>query len=197
MAKPRASYARIPKTTDPITGQASVLPDAPPDVAAARVAAKAKATAPALRSLVHQLLEEAGHPDAQSERTRIEVAKSTGSDAAYALAAHDALELLRLDPADFAAQVASKGYSPVLLERAKRARERLPVIDLLREAYAEDNAGPSDVTLATTTLRSAAGGELDFEVCIGDGGEAYDARSPYDLEKGKGLDGSDYVHIEG
>ena len=69
--------------------------------------------------------------------------------------------------------------------------------DLLREAYAEDNAGPSDVTLATTTLRSAAGVELDFEVCIGDGGEAYDARSPYDLEKGKGLDGSDYVHIEG
>ncbi len=69
--------------------------------------------------------------------------------------------------------------------------------DLLREAYAENNAGESDVTLATTTLRSAAGVELEFEVCIGDGGEAYEARSPYDLEKGKGLNVSDYVLIEG
>lgn len=37
--------------------------------------------------------------------------------------------------------------------------------------------------------------ELQFEVCIGDGGEPYDPQSPYDLNCGLGFNSSDHIEI--
>ena len=37
--------------------------------------------------------------------------------------------------------------------------------------------------------------ELQFELCIGDGGEPYDPQSPYDLNCGLGFDSSDHIEI--
>jgi len=69
-------------------------------------------------------------------------------------------------------------------------------IRLLKNAYAVSQApDSSDVKVATTTVESSDGVELQFEVCIGDGGDLYDLKSPYDLENGEGFDDSDYIEI--
>lgn len=70
-------------------------------------------------------------------------------------------------------------------------------IRLLKETYAESQIPDcSYLILATTTVTSSDGVELEFEVCIGDGGEPYDAVTPYDLDCGLGFDSSDYIQIE-
>jgi hypothetical protein len=68
-------------------------------------------------------------------------------------------------------------------------------VALLREAYARDQAQgtTSGIDLCVTTLTSTSGVELDFEVCIGDGAEPFDAKSPYDLRQGGGFDSSGFV----
>ena len=53
-----------------------------------------------------------------------------------------------------------------------------------------------DVVHATTSLTSSSGEILEFEVCIGDGGEPFDAQTPYSLARGEGFDDSDHVWIE-
>jgi hypothetical protein len=69
-------------------------------------------------------------------------------------------------------------------------------IRLLKKAYAVSQVpDSSDVTVATTTIDSSDGVELQFEVCIGDGGDLHDLKSPYDLENGEGFDDSDYIEI--
>jgi hypothetical protein len=65
-------------------------------------------------------------------------------------------------------------------------------IRLLEKAYSDSETPDcSDVTVATTTITSSGGVELQFEVCIGDGGEPYDPQSPYD----GGFDSSDYMQV--
>ncbi|XOV70674.1 MAG: hypothetical protein ACFHW5_18475 [Verrucomicrobiota bacterium] len=68
-------------------------------------------------------------------------------------------------------------------------------LTILKDAYAEDKASDSDFILAGTKVESSDGEELYFQVCIGDGGEPYDACSPYMLENGEGCDLEDYVEI--
>jgi hypothetical protein len=83
---------------------------------------------------------------------------------------------------------------------AKGLRRDLPLTKeekaLLRNAYADSQeVGCGDLILAQTTLTSSDGVELDFEVCVGDGGEAFDPQSPYDLKKGKGFNSDEYIQI--
>ena len=69
-------------------------------------------------------------------------------------------------------------------------------IRLLKKAYAVSQVpDSSDVTVATTTIDSSDGVELQFEVCIGDGGDLYDLKSPYNLENGEGFDDSNYIEM--
>lgn len=68
---------------------------------------------------------------------------------------------------------------------------------LLKDAFAREQAysNGQDLMLAFATLTSSKGVKLDFEVCIGDGGDPFDAKSPYDLRKGKGFDERQYIEI--
>lgn len=69
--------------------------------------------------------------------------------------------------------------------------------ELLRKAYeADPGDGFPDLGLATKTLRATNGEEVDFQVCIGDGGEPCEPRSPYDLASGKQFDWSDYLLLD-
>ena len=68
-------------------------------------------------------------------------------------------------------------------------------IDLLDEAFAISEADTSDIGLAYTTLESSSGVDLEFEVCIGCGGEPCEARSPYLLDKGEGFNTDEYVEV--
>ena len=52
-----------------------------------------------------------------------------------------------------------------------------------------------DFVIAHTTIRSSNSIELTFEVGIGDGGEPFDARSPYSLQKGKGHNPEEFVEV--
>jgi hypothetical protein len=79
-----------------------------------------------------------------------------------------------------------------LMKMALTKRE----IRLLKKAYAVSQVpDSSDVTVATTTIDSSDGVELQFEVCIGDGGDLYDLKSPYNLENGEGFDDSNYIEM--
>lgn len=97
------------------------------------------------------------------------------------------------------------GRFAILSARAEaiRAREDGPDLRLTRaekalleDAYAEANAGGSEVTLARTTLRSSTGFALEFEVAIGDGGETFAAWSPYALARNGGFDTTDYIPVD-
>ena len=67
---------------------------------------------------------------------------------------------------------------------------------ILRDAYAQSCASGSDLVVAETSLYSAKGEELTFQVCIGCGGEPSDPCSPYELENGGGCDLDSYVEID-
>jgi len=66
---------------------------------------------------------------------------------------------------------------------------------ILRDAYARNCASESHFMLAETSVHSTAGEELYFQVCIGDGGEPFNACSPYDLASGGGCDLGDFVEV--
>lgn len=87
-----------------------------------------------------------------------------------------------------------------LVALAQDGEDDLPLtskeVELLKDAYAEANAESSDLVLAMTSLKASNGEELWFEVCIGCAGEASAACSPYDLEKGGGLNTEDYILID-
>lgn len=69
-------------------------------------------------------------------------------------------------------------------------------VRLLEEIYSDTQAPDCyDVTVVTTQLISSNGFALNFQVCIGDGGEPYDAASPYDLEFGGGFDFTDFIEV--
>jgi hypothetical protein len=60
-------------------------------------------------------------------------------------------------------------------------------IALIKEAYVEaqaeeDSEESAAMLLGYKTVTSSAGIDLVFSVCIGDGGEVFDATSPYDSE---------------
>jgi hypothetical protein len=80
---------------------------------------------------------------------------------------------------------------------AKDLKLRKREIALLKDAYAEDSAERtgSGFVLAYIEIEGSDGNTLQFEVCIGDGGELSDACTSYDLRDGKGLDTAEYVEV--
>jgi hypothetical protein len=64
---------------------------------------------------------------------------------------------------------------------------------ILRDAYAEANAGDSNLILAELSLAASDGREINFEVCVGDAGEPCDPMSPYDLENGLGFKTDEWI----
>ncbi len=70
-------------------------------------------------------------------------------------------------------------------------------IHLLNQAYAASRTPDCPaLVLATITVTSTDGVELEFQVCIGDGGEPYAPNTPYEVESGRGFDSSEYVAID-
>ena len=69
-------------------------------------------------------------------------------------------------------------------------------IALIQEAYvtAQAEKGGCDAWLCSTTVTSTQGVELTFTAGIGDGGEAFDAQSPYD--DGPSMDPAVFVKID-
>ena len=70
-------------------------------------------------------------------------------------------------------------------------------VALIREAYVEAHAKEQDFDDAKScvkTVTSTNGVELMFTAGIGDGGEAFDAKSPYDKERS--MDPSIFVRID-
>jgi len=76
------------------------------------------------------------------------------------------------------------------------------LMPLLEESYYEeyprahpdwDPEGVSDIALAFISVKASDGTQLHFEVLSGD--EAWDMRSPYDIEAGNGHDMSNYVDV--
>jgi hypothetical protein len=58
----------------------------------------------------------------------------------------------------------------------------------------DPDEGPSpDVIHISTSVEASCGGELEFEGLVGDGGEASDVCSPYDLINGLGIDLNEYI----
>jgi hypothetical protein len=87
------------------------------------------------------------------------------------------------------------------LEIVQKSDDRdLPLSDdeaqLLRDAYATEQVDFPDFGYSMTSLSSSSGSKLDFEVCIGDGGEPFDERSPYEIRDGKGFNSDRYIEVE-
>ena len=124
-------YARIPKTTDPITGGESVLRDQQTLHAAVRSAAKAKATGPAFRELVVQLLQAEGLFKETGAELRAELAKFSASHRTatpFDPYVRRAVGLVRADPATFAKEAADNHFPAAVQRAAALARAALPVL---------------------------------------------------------------------
>lgn len=73
-----------------------------------------------------------------------------------------------------------------------RKKER----ELLNEKYTRVRAdGWSSIVVASTSLEASEGAPLEFEACIGDGGEVSEVYSPYAVDNGKGFDFENYVEV--
>lgn len=66
----------------------------------------------------------------------------------------------------------------------------------LKEAYAKSHADCASMIHFTRDVYASSGGGIEFEGCIGDGGEVYDVFSSYDHAKGKRFDLSEYISID-
>ena len=71
-------------------------------------------------------------------------------------------------------------------------------LTLIRDKYVESRTEgeTNGMDLCSIALTSTRGVELYFECGVGDAGEAFDAKSPYDLRKGDRVDTSAFVQIE-
>jgi hypothetical protein len=88
-----------------------------------------------------------------------------------------------------ALEIVQKSDGPDLLLSDDEGRQ-------LRDAYVREQVDLPDLQRALFSLKSSSGIELDFEVCIGDGGEPFDERSPYELRDGKGFNSDLYIEVE-
>lgn len=110
-------YARLPETTDPITGSETVFTPEPSLHGTLRSAAKAKAAGPAIRELVVQLLQARGEPEARSAETRRRLAKIS-EDPALPLdpdySVREGLRLVRETSDVFAKEAKDKNFPAAL-----------------------------------------------------------------------------------